>query len=189
VTWFDRRDATNLLDWRIYYRRSTDGGATWEPEVELHVAPDAFPHHPQIVVTPDGRVCAIWEQGQTFDGEHWSGDPGLHSRVSHDNGETWSEPKRITSVNAPNGWATHAKTHACGSRVHLAWTDAPDGQDAPRAGYYMASPDGGTTWDAPERLTMASDGTCGVEGVGGGEAYAVVSIARSGRLYCRRRGG
>jgi hypothetical protein len=184
LIWFDRRDATNLLDWRIYYRRSTDGGATWEPEVELHAAPDAFPHHPQIVATPGGRVCAIWEQGQTFDGERWSGDPGLHSRVSDDSGLTWSRARRITSVNAPNGWATHAKTHACASRVHLAWTDAPDGQGAPRAGYYMTSPDGGATWGAPERLTPASAGNCGVEGVGGGEAYAVVSISQSGRLYC-----
>jgi len=187
LIWFDRRDATSLLDWRIYTKRSTDGGATWEPDLKLHADPDAFPHHPQIVATPGGRVCALWEQGQTFDGHHWSGDPGLHSRISDDNGLTWSEPERITFVNAPTGWATHAKSYACGSRVHLAWTDAPDGQDASRAGYYMTSSDGGVTWEAPERLTLASDGGCGVEGVGGGESFAIVSIAESGRLdVCRR---
>lgn len=187
LIWFDRRDATALLDWRIHYQRSVDGGATWEPDVELRRAPERFPHHPQIVATPGGTVCAVWEEGQVFDGEHWSGDPALHSCISQDDGRTWSEPRRITFVNAPNGWATHPKTHAAGSRVHLAWTDAPDGTDAHRAGYYMTSPDGGLTWGVPERLTFASDGQCGVEGVGGSETSAIVTIGRSGTLhYCRR---
>ncbi|MBM3473585.1 MAG: exo-alpha-sialidase [Armatimonadetes bacterium] len=186
LIWFDQRDRTELLDWRIYVKHSADGGATWGPDVELHKAPGRFPHHPQIVAAPTGRVCAIWEEGQVFDGANWSGDPALHACVSDDKGQTWSKLRRITFVNAPNGWATHAKSHACGSRIDLAWTDAPEGAHGPRAAYYMASPDGGLTWGEPVRLTSAADGDCAPESVGGGESAVVVAIARSGRLYHRQ---
>lgn len=187
LIWFDQRDKTSLLDWRIYVRRSLDGGMTWGPESELRRAPERFPHHPQIVATEVGRVCAIWEEGQVFDGVHWSGDPALVSSMSDDHGQTWSDPRRITFINAPHGWATHAKAHACGSRVDLAWTDAPGGPEGPRAAYYMASRDGGLTWEAPQRLTSPGDGDCSPESVGGGEEAAFVAIARAGALYCRRR--
>jgi len=42
-------------------------------------------------------------------------------------------------VNAPNGWAAHPKSHACGSRIGLAWTDAPEGAHGHGAAYYTAS--------------------------------------------------
>ena len=171
----------------IYYKRSTDDGATWEPDVELRGTPARFPHHPQIVASQGGRVCAIWEEGQVFDGAKWSGDPALYACVSDDHGRTWSEPRRITFVNAPNGWATHLKSHACGSRVDLAWTDAPEGTHGHRAAYYMASLDGGLTWEAPERLTSPTNGDCSAESVGAGESAVVVVIARSGALHYRRR--
>ena len=187
LIWFDQRDKTGLLDWRIYTKRSVDGGATWEPDVELRGTPARFPHHPQIVASQGGRVCAIWEEGQVFDGAKWSGDPALYACVSDDHGRTWSEPRRITFVNAPNGWATHLKSHACGSRVDLAWTDAPEGTHGHRAAYYMASLDGGLTWEAPERLTSPTNGDCSAESVGAGESAVVVVIARSGALHYRRR--
>jgi hypothetical protein len=188
LTWFDRREAKGLLDWRIYHKRSTDGGATWGPDVPMPSAPERFPHHPQIAATQGGKVCCVWEEGQVFDGARWFGDPALYASVSQDDGETWARPKRITFVNAPHGWATHAKSCACGSRIHLAWTDAPDGTDKPRAAFYMTSADGGLTWSDPERLTSASDGECGVESVGGTGSYVIVVVRRAETLWYRRRG-
>lgn len=185
--WYERRGASDLLDWPICTRRSLDGGAIWEVVVELRRAPTGFTHHPQIVADAKGRVCAIWEEGQTFDGAQWAGDPALYARLSDDGGATWSEARRLTSINAPHGWATHAKAHACGSRIDLSWTDAPVGRDGPRAAYYMASHDGGETWDRPERLTSAAEGSCGAESVGSGATAALVVIAKSGALYYRRR--
>ena len=143
--------------------------------------------HPQVVVIPGDRVCCIWEDGSFFDGTKWSGDAALYASLSKDNGETWTKPERITFVNAPNGGATHTKSYACGSRVHLAWTDAPEGAGGPQAAYYMTSPDGGTTWEAPERLTSASDGACLGQAVAGTESYAIVLVSKSGALHYRRR--
>ena len=143
--------------------------------------------HPQIVATPQGRVCCIWEDGQIFDGAKWLGDPGLYASVSKDNGKIWTKPQRITFINAPNGWATHAKSYAHGSRVHLAWTDAPEGTNRAQAAYYMTSPDGGLTWGNPERLTLASDGNWLASAVGGTESYVIELMGKSDILYYRRR--
>ena len=82
------------------------------------------------IASRGGRVCAIWEEGQVFDGAKWSGDPALHACVSDDHGRTWSEPRRITFVNAPNGWATHAKsgTLHCRRRAVIVGTTPPTHQ-------------------------------------------------------------
>src|SRR5437899_1727804 len=125
VTWFDKRDATNDWDLEIYYKRSTDGGATWGPDVRMSHTP-THTRHPQIMATP-GVVCCIWEDGQIFKNGKAEGDPALYRAVSTDNGETWSKPQRITFINAPSGWATHSKSYAYGSTIHLAWTDGPNG--------------------------------------------------------------
>jgi hypothetical protein len=185
VTWFDRRDSKKDWDWKVYYKRSTDAGATWGPDIRMSNTP-THTRHPQIVALTQGRVCCTWEDGQFFDGGQWLGDPGLYVSLSANNGQTWSTPRRITFVNAQHGWATHAKAFAFGPRIHLAWTDAPEGTDRPRAAYYMTSPDAGLTWGTPERLTSASDGESWVQAVTGTESYAVVVISRSDRLLYRR---
>ena len=166
-------------------KRSTDGGAKWDADVRMT---NTLTHtrHPQIVATKQRRVCCIWEDGQSFDGKRWSGDPGLYAALSADNGQTWDAPRRITFVNAPHGWATHAKAFALGSRIHLAWTDAPDGTQESRAAYYMTSRDGGLTWGTPERLTSPSDGETWAQAVTGTESYAIVVVSRSDRLSYRR---
>ena len=186
VTWFDRRDSTQQWDWEVYYKRSTDGGATWGPDVRMTHTP-THTRHPQILATGQGVVCCIWEDGQVFDGATWSGDPALYAAVSTDRGKTWKTPRRITSINAPRGWATHAKSYSFGRRIYLAWTDAPEGPGRPRAACYMTSADGGLTWEDPQRLTNASDGEWWAAGVAGTGSYAVAVISQSDTLSCRVR--
>jgi hypothetical protein len=186
VAWFDRRDSKDIWDWEVYTKRSTDGGATWEPDVRMTNTP-THTRHPQIVAMPGGRVCCIWEDGQVFDGKKWGGDAALYAALSDDNGRTWKPSRRITSINAPNEWATHSKAYACGSRIHLAWADSPEGVHHPHAAYYMTSPDGGVTWEPPERLTAPSDGAAWAQAVAGTESYAVAVISLGDTLHYRRR--
>ncbi len=121
-----------------------------------------------------------------YDVKRWLGDPALYASVSKDNGASWGDVRRITSVNAPNGWATHTKACISECVVHLAWTDAPEGQDRPRAAYYMCSRDGGITWGTPERLTQSADDECWIEAVGGTESYAI-ALVRRGEQLCWSR--
>jgi Neuraminidase (sialidase) len=188
VAWYDQYAAKQKpgWDWDIYYRRSTDDGATWGQEVRMTETP-THTRHPQIVATLGSRVCCIWEDGQIFNGTGMIGDSALYATVSTDEGETWMKPKRITAVNAPHGFATHAKAYAFGSRVHLTWQDAPEGPRKPRAVFYMTSADGGLTWGQPNRLTEASEGTWETGAVVGTESWALVEMAKESGIVYRRR--
>lgn len=193
VTWFDRRDSKQrpAWDWEIYYKRSTDGGATWGPDVRMsHTR--AHSRHPQILTTSGGRVCCIWEDGQVWEGgQKWSGDAAMYAAVSIDNGRTWGKPKRITFVSSPNGRATHAKSYASGGRIHLTWMDASPGSAAhpvrAQAPYYTTSPDGGLTWQAPERLAAGLHGEWAAAAVAGTECSAVALLSRSNALHASVR--
>ncbi len=189
VAWYDQYAARQnpAWDWDIYYRRSTDDGVTWDPEIRMTETP-MHTRHPQIVATTENRVCCVWEDGQVFNGTGMAGDPALYAAVSTDNGRSWRKATRITNINAPNGFATHAKSYAFGSRVHLTWQDAPDGNQHPRAIYYMTSPDGGLTWGAPERLTSALDGVVWETGaVVGTDSWALVEMMKGGELWYRQK--
>ena len=51
----------------------------------------------------------------------------------------------------------------------------------------MTSPDGGLTWEQPERLTLASEGNWWGEAVGGTGSYAIVLMRKPDVLFYRRR--
>lgn len=80
----------------IFYQRSTDRGETWtEPMLLSDDDPEALRAQllPNLAVGPDGRIEAAWWD--------FRDDPGVHANdvyntVSFDNGETWSENRRIT---------------------------------------------------------------------------------------------
>lgn len=102
---------------RIYYRRSINGGDTWEgpasgqPLLTGDTMPEADQHdfHPQIVSTPNGEIgCAFYEFGPKRGyGEEDVGPSDLSPEwpqglidvilaVSVDNGKTFSEKVTVT---------------------------------------------------------------------------------------------
>lgn len=185
LIWFDRREARRDWDWDIYYRRSTDRGQTWEPEVRLTHTP-THARHP-LVAAQGGRVCCLWEDGQVFTGTRWGGDAALYACLSEDNGRTWGETRRLTRPLAQQGWATHSKLYAHGWRLHLAWADSPTGPGGPVAPFYMTSPDGGLTWTAPEQVFPGGATDCYAAGVVGTDSYALVTVSAPDGLHCVRR--
>ncbi len=80
----------------VFYRRSTDGGATWtEPKVLTDDDPSKMrgQFHPIVGVAPNGRVDVSW--WDTRD------DPGIRGNdvyysYSEDNGNTWTPNRRVT---------------------------------------------------------------------------------------------
>lgn len=188
VAYYDRRDGHFDWDWDLYYRRSLDGGRSWEPELRLTHTPTHV-RHPAIVADAGGHVCCLWEDGQIFDAGRVGGDAALYAAVSEDAGATWGPTRRLTFTGTPHSHATHSKSYAYGSRVHLAWADAPPGQDwQGLAAYYMTSPDCGLSWSEPERLTdPGKDGPSYADGVVGKDDWALVSCSPGEGLWYRRR--
>ena len=83
----------------VYYRRSTDNGATWGPEVLLNddgTTRDQF--FPTISAGPTGRVVSTWYD-RRLDANNLLFD--YYMRVSHDGGATWQPSLRVSDVSSP----------------------------------------------------------------------------------------
>jgi hypothetical protein len=103
VAWPDLREGVS----RVYYRRSTDGGNTWQgpasgqPLLTGNAISKANQHDfmPQLVSTPSGQIgCAFYELGPKDDGASASRIDVILA-FSTDNGQTFS--KRVTVTDHP----------------------------------------------------------------------------------------
>ena len=124
------------------YRRSTDGGATWEDPVEIS-RPEAF----------GATALALESTGTTLDlviGEFDASDNFfLYYRTSSNEGVDWSEPMRLTPLTGDAGKADVSRS---GSRVTVAWTDGATGRVLVRV-----STDGGATFGHRTEVGVTSN--------------------------------
>jgi hypothetical protein len=80
----------------IYYQRSTDDGKTWtQPKMlnDDNPAELALQITPNIDVTPDGRVDAVWWD---FRDDRGAIATDVYYTYSTDNGDSWSKNTRLT---------------------------------------------------------------------------------------------
>ncbi len=120
----------------VWYARSTDDGATWEPVRRLgrYRASEG-----QATVAAAGSYLYVaWH-------DHSPGG-GIRLARSTDRGETF-EP----TVTVIEGGAAHPSLAADGRRVHLVWGDHRDGDQAEV--YTIRSTDGGASWSNEQRLS------------------------------------
>jgi len=134
IVWFDGRD----FNWEIYYKRSTDGGLTWEPDTGLTLDP-ANSQFTSVAVSGT-NVHVVWR-------EERDGNLEIYYKRSTDNGTTWESDIRLTSNTARSVEPTVAASE---SYVHVAWSDD---RDTNWEIYYKRSTDGGVTWEPDMRFT------------------------------------
>jgi hypothetical protein len=128
----------------MFYRRSTDEGATWSAPVRLS-SPQTLhgTSRPQIRISGTTIVVA-WDQG--YDNITASSDPAEGAiRRSFDGGRTWQPVQTITDGDGPIEQVTFA--FGQNDRALLVWRETA--KDIVR---YSVSSDAGATWSAPATI-------------------------------------
>ena len=121
----------------IIFRRSNDGGATWEADQFL--TPFRKSHNdPQIEVAGDGTIYAAWLNDYV---------PGVKFVKSDDCGMTWTAPITIITKSTKPNWSDKPvlAVSADGKDVYIAF-NASDS-------YVVASHDYGATFSQPVRTS------------------------------------
>ncbi len=141
VVWRDWRDGNA----EIYYKRSTDSGASWSSDVRL--TNDAYySEYPSISVS-GLNLHVVWEDSRAGGG-NWE----IYCKSSTDGGLSWGADTRISNA-LKGSW--NASVSASGSNVHVAWRDDRDGPGSLDYGeiYYRRSTDNGASWGSETCLT------------------------------------
>jgi len=123
VIWQDERHGNP----EIYYKRSTDGGGTWSPDIRLTNDPD-LSRSPTIAVS-GSYVHVAWH-------DYRDGSPEIYYKRSTDEGASWERDTRITNDSA---WAFLPSVAVSGPKIHVVWWDWRDGNDEI---YYTRNPTG-----------------------------------------------
>jgi hypothetical protein len=144
----------------IYYRKSTDGGATWSTAKRLTWTSGGS-WAPVIAVDSSGDLDVVWY-------DLTPGNTEIYYKKSTDGGGTWSTSQRIT-WSAGNSYLPDIAAAPSGP-LHVVWYD-----DTPGNGevYYKKSTNGGAAWSTSQRLTWTA----------GWPDLAVIAVAPSGSLH------
>jgi len=144
VAWYDNSPGNN----EIFYKRSTDGGATWSALQRL-TWNSGDSDLPSIATDISNRVHVAWYERNSLDNE-------IFYKRSTDGGVTWLGTTRLTwsggltftpSIATDSGKVVHVVWH------HYASTDFEI--------YYKRSTDGGATWSGITRLTWNTGDSIG----------------------------
>ena len=139
VVWEDQRPGN--LD--LYYKRSTDGGLTWETEKQL--THDPYDSWDACIAMSDSVLHIVWMDDRDATGPL---NYDIYYKRSADGGLNWGPDTRLTNTPSYCGLPCVA---ASGQVVHVVWEDDRNGGNGDI--YYKRSEDGGISWSADIRLT------------------------------------
>lgn len=170
VVWQDHR----VGGAKIYYKRSVNYGASWEPDVQLSFGTNSFSEYPSIAITGP-VVHVVWQDDR-------DGNKEIYYKRSTNDGVSWEQEMRITNS---SGSSLHPSIYAPGAYVHVAWSDDRDGN---KEIYYKRSLDAGVTWLQDMRLTSdTAESNYPSVSIGGNVVYVVWQDNRTGwDIYGKR---
>ena len=157
VVWED----STPFNYEIYYKKSTDGGATWSGAQRL-TSTSGSSFSPAIAIDSDNNPHVVWY-------DETPGNFEIYYKKSTDGGTTWSTIKRLTWISDTSYYPVIATDSS--NVIHVVWEDG-----TPSSGYeinYKRSTDGGATWGETQRLTWTS----------GTSAYPAIALDSSDTIH------
>jgi Neuraminidase (sialidase) len=137
VAWSDsRRDPNSTYD--IYFSKSTDGGMTWQPDVQVNDTLTNYDSYGRssIVSKHNGNLCVAWHDYRT-------GNADIYVSCSPDNGITWRKNVRVNDDKTnTNQWGVSLAVDINGV-LYTSWSDQRNGHDDI---YISRSTNGGMSW-------------------------------------------
>jgi hypothetical protein len=155
VVWENYSNETGEWKYYLMYKRSTDGGLTWDDGLgnigKARILVDLGEYIPLAVpqIRVNGTNVHIAYYGRH--GNFWW--PSYMN--STNNGQTWSEPRMIG--NKTDGCPGILNMAVYGSNVHIAWLYGSHPLDFQV--YYSLSSDAGVTWSNATKMTSILNGT------------------------------
>lgn len=121
----------------IFFARSTDSGATWQPRVKLNDdGLDRNQFFPWMAVSERGTIAVVWYDTRDDPLNHLL---DIYYTISRDGGVTWSPNQRLTDASfepntgqfANNGFfGDYIGMGTAGDDFHVLWTDTRRGEAA-----------------------------------------------------------
>ena len=139
VVWEDDTSGNS----EVYYKKSTDGGATWAGNQRLTwTAGDS--QRPAIAVDSGGTLHVVWT-------DHTPGNPKIYYKKSSTGGDNWSGSQTLTWTGGAAGSPAIAVDSS--DNLHVSWyAFTLEGIDI----FYKKSTNGGAGWTPRQRLTWNS---------------------------------
>jgi len=134
VVWSD--DTPGITD--IYFRKSTDGGATWQTRMKL--TNNAGSSGGADIAVSGSNVYVVWH-------DNTPGNYEIFFRKSTDGGATWQTAKRLSNN---TGYSFDPRIAINGLNLFLVWDDdTPEDCEI----YFRKSTDGGATWQTARKIS------------------------------------
>lgn len=174
VVWSD--DTSGNME--ILLRRSTDGGATWQPV--QNISETAITSRNAHIGVSGNNLYIVWDEYTDFFSSHV-----IMFRRSTDGGVTFKPSQQLSETSAAR--QCFANIAATGNIVFPFWLDCNFSSTFTLL--YKRSPDAGATFDPMQTLTPGGSGTSQTKVVANGNNVYVVSavvVSGANQLILRR---
>jgi len=167
VVWSTNRNG----NYDIYYKTSSDNGATWSTETPLPVAvPAADDQDPSIMQTASGTIWLSWSTNR-------NGNYDIYYKTSSDNGATWSTETSMYAPNPPPAADDQnpSITQTADGKIWVVWVRNYDIYYKTYNGTHWSggdntlTQDSATKWDLNPSIAQISNGDIWVVWDSGGE--------------------